>query len=66
MSLSKIKNIRLMSKEEIDQEILKAKRELLELRMQKATRQATKAHLFKHLKLKIAHLLTVEHEKLYK
>nr|YP_010330167.1 ribosomal protein L29 [Porphyridium aerugineum]UNJ17883.1 ribosomal protein L29 [Porphyridium aerugineum] len=63
MSLSNIKDIRSMSGEEISQEILKTKRELLELRMQKATRQATKPHLFKHAKLKLVHLLTVEHEK---
>ena len=35
-------------------------KKLFELRLQKATRQSFKAHSFKHLKRKIAQLLTIE------
>jgi large subunit ribosomal protein L29 len=63
MSLPKIDKVKSMTSEEINQEIIKVKRELLELRVQKATRQAIKPHLFKHSRLRLVHLLTVETEK---
>nr|ARO91140.1 50S ribosomal protein L29 [Flintiella sanguinaria] len=63
MARSNIKQIRSMNKEEINEEISATKRELLELRIQKATRQSLKPHLFKQTRYKLAQLLTVEQEK---
>nr|YP_009297315.1 ribosomal protein L29 [Porphyridium sordidum]AOM66658.1 ribosomal protein L29 [Porphyridium sordidum] len=58
MAFSDFKSIRSMSNEEIEQAILTVKRELLELRISKATRQNVKSHLFKHKKRLLAQLLT--------
>nr|ATJ02894.1 50S ribosomal protein L29 [Porphyridium purpureum] len=58
MAFSDIKSIRSMNSEELQNEILMVKRELLELRISKATRQNIKSHLFKHKKHKLAQLLT--------
>lgn len=63
MAFSDFESIRAMSSEELDQEILTIKRELLELRMSKATRQNIKSHLFKHKKHKLAQLLTCSNNK---
>ena len=43
--------------------ILDSKKQLFELRLQKATRQSFKPHLFKHLKRKVAQLLTIERNR---
>lgn len=43
--------------------ILESKKQLFELRLQKATRQSFKPHLFKHLKRKVAQLLTIERNR---
>nr|YP_010338156.1 ribosomal protein L29 [Erythrolobus coxiae]UNJ17741.1 ribosomal protein L29 [Erythrolobus coxiae] len=58
-----LKQMREMTSEDINEEIIKTKRELLELRVQKATRQSLKPHLFKSAKNKLAKLLTIESEK---
>lgn len=47
----------------LKKEILDAKKQLFELRLQKATRQAFKPHSFKHLRRKIAQLLTIENSR---
>nr|YP_010337965.1 ribosomal protein L29 [Timspurckia oligopyrenoides]UNJ17550.1 ribosomal protein L29 [Timspurckia oligopyrenoides] len=62
MKSSNINKMRSLSEQEISEEIIKTKRQLLELRIQKATRQSLKPHLFKEIKHKLAHLLTVEQE----
>ncbi|MDY7014169.1 MAG: 50S ribosomal protein L29 [Cyanobacteriota bacterium] len=63
MALPKIEEARQLNDEELGDEILAAKRQLFELRLQKATRQLEKTHQFKHLRHRIAQLLTVERER---
>lgn len=65
MALPKIKDARALNDEELAQEIVSAKQELFNLRFQQATRQEDKAqpHQFKHLRRRIAQLLTVERER---
>ncbi|MEY2976847.1 MAG: 50S ribosomal protein L29 [Prochlorotrichaceae cyanobacterium] len=64
MALSKIQDFRDLSDQELQEQILGAKRELFELRFQKATRQMeNKPHLFKHTRHRLAQLMTVERER---
>jgi large subunit ribosomal protein L29 len=63
MALPKIADARNLSDEELAEQIVTAKQQLFELRLQKATRQLDKPHLFKHSKHRIAQLLTVEQER---
>ncbi len=63
MALSKIKDARSLSDQELADAILAAKRELFELRMQQATRRLEKPHQFKHVRHRIAQLMTVEQER---
>ncbi|MBW4486602.1 MAG: 50S ribosomal protein L29 [Trichocoleus desertorum ATA4-8-CV12] len=60
MSLPKIDEVRNLSDEELNDRILAVKRQLFELRMQKATRQLDKSHQFKHARHQLAQLMTVE------
>lgn len=48
---------------EINDTVLKLKKELFDLRLQKATRQELKPHLFKQKKKLIAKLLTIKSKK---
>ncbi|MEB3826647.1 50S ribosomal protein L29 [Phormidium sp. CCY1219] len=63
MAFPKVSEVRNLSDEQIAEEIVTLKRELFELRLQKATRRLEKTHLFKHKKHKLAQLLTVEGER---
>jgi large subunit ribosomal protein L29 len=63
MPLPKVEEARKLNDDELGEQILAAKRELFELRMQKGTRQLEKPHLFKHAKHRLAQLLTVERER---
>ncbi len=63
MPMPKIADIRALSDEEIRNEIYAVKKELFELRLQKATRQLTQPHLIRLRKHKLAQLLTVEGER---
>nr|AAT41881.1 50S ribosomal subunit L29 [Fremyella diplosiphon Fd33] len=45
------------------EEIVAVKRQLFQLRLQKATRQLDKPHQFKHARHRLAQLLTVEGER---
>lgn len=63
MALSKIADIRKLSDSEVSDEIMAVKRELLELRLQKATRQLEKPHLIRHAKHRLALLMLVESER---
>ena len=60
MSFKDFEELKQLDTELLKKEILDAKKQLFELRLQKATRQAFKPHSFKHLKRKIAQLLTIE------
>ena len=48
---------------QVAQSILNCKKELFDLRLQKATRQSFQSHNFKHLKRKISQLLTIERQR---
>ncbi len=63
MALPKIQDARKLSDQELTDEILAAKRELFQLRMQKATRRLEKTHQFKHLRHKIGQMMTVLGER---
>lgn len=63
MALPKIEDARSLNDQELADAILAAKRELFELRMQQATRRLEKPHQFKHVRHRIAQLLTVEQER---
>jgi large subunit ribosomal protein L29 len=63
MPLSKIEEARNLNEQELGEQILAVKRQLFELRMQKATRQLEKSHQFKHTRHWLAQLMTVERER---
>lgn len=63
MPLPKIEEIRDLSEEELNDQIVAVKKELFQLRFQKATRQLEKPHQFKHLRHRLAQLMTVERER---
>jgi large subunit ribosomal protein L29 len=63
MPFPKIADARKLSDEELDTEILAAKRKLFELRLQQATRRLEKTHEFKHTRHRLAQLMTVERER---
>ncbi|BAU05130.1 50S ribosomal protein L29 [Fischerella thermalis CCMEE 5198] len=63
MPLPKISEARELSDEKLAEEILAVKKELFQLRLQKATRQLEKPHLFRHARHRLAQLLTVESER---
>lgn len=60
MAFTTFEDLKKLDDEALSLTILEAKKQLFELRLQRATRQSFKAHLFKHLKRKIAQLLTIE------
>ncbi|MEM9264089.1 MAG: 50S ribosomal protein L29 [Cyanobacteria bacterium P01_F01_bin.13] len=64
MALSKAKELRELSDEELSNEIANVKRELFDLRFKQATRQMeTGFHQFKHARRKLAQLMTIERER---
>lgn len=63
MPLPKIEDARNLSDEELADQIIAIKKQLFQLRLQKATRQLQKTHEFKHAKHRLAQLLTVEGER---
>ena len=63
MPLPKISEARDLSDQEIADQIIAVKKQLFQLRLQKATRQLEKPHSFRHAKHRLAQLLTVEHER---
>ncbi|MBW4445036.1 MAG: 50S ribosomal protein L29 [Plectolyngbya sp. WJT66-NPBG17] len=63
MPLPKIADARSLNDEELTDQILAVKKELFQLRMQQGTRQLNNPHQFKHVKHRLAQLLTVERER---
>lgn len=63
MSLSDFQALKGFDSTQIQQMIIESKKELFNLRLQKATRQSFKPHNFKHLKMKIAQLMTLESQR---
>ena len=63
MALPKVEDARKLNDQELADEIVAVKKQLFELRLQRATRQLDKTHEFKHKRHKLAQLLTVERER---
>ncbi|NJN56067.1 MAG: 50S ribosomal protein L29 [Leptolyngbyaceae cyanobacterium SL_5_9] len=63
MPLPKIEEIRDLSDQELSDRIVETKKQLFELRFQKATRQLDKPHQFKHMRHRLAQLMTLERER---
>ena len=63
MALPKISEARELSDQELGEQIVAIKKQLFQLRLQKATRQLEKPHQFRHAKHRLAQLLSVEHER---
>jgi large subunit ribosomal protein L29 len=57
MKFKNIKEIKLLNNEQIEKEIIIAKKQLFELRFKKATRQSFQPHSFVQLKYKLRLLL---------
>jgi large subunit ribosomal protein L29 len=63
MALPKISEVRDLTEEELDEQIVATKRQLFDLRFQKGTRRLEKSHQFKHARHRLAQLMTVERER---
>lgn len=63
MPLPKVDEIRELSDQDLGDQIVAVKKELFQLRFQKATRQLEKPHQFKHLRHRLAQLMTIERER---
>ena len=63
MPLPKIAEARELNDERLAEEIVAVKKQLFQLRLQKATRQLEKPHQFKHARHRLSQLLTVEGER---
>ncbi|BAZ13995.1 50S ribosomal protein L29 [Calothrix sp. NIES-4071] len=63
MALSKVSEARELSDEQLSEEITAVKKQLFQLRLQKATRQLEKPHQFRHARHRLSQLLTVENER---
>jgi large subunit ribosomal protein L29 len=63
MPLPKISEARELTDEQLGQEIIAVKKQLFQLRLQQATRQLDKPHLFRHARHRLAQLMTVEGER---
>jgi large subunit ribosomal protein L29 len=63
MSLPKFEEIKDLSDQEIADQITAVKKDLFQLRFQKATRQMDKPHQFKHKRHRLAQLLTLESQR---
>jgi large subunit ribosomal protein L29 len=64
MSFSKIKEVLVLSDEELSKEILLGKKQLFDLRLKQGTRQSFKSHSFRHLKHRLGQLLMVKNQRL--
>jgi len=63
MPLPKISEARELDDTQLAEQIVAVKKQLFQLRLQKATRQLDKPHQFRHAKHRLAQLLSVEHER---
>nr|YP_009314365.1 Ribosomal protein L29 [Liagora harveyana]SCW22619.1 Ribosomal protein L29 [Liagora harveyana] len=63
METDTIQDIRGMSEKDIENNIAKIKKTLLDFRIQQATRQSFKPHLVRQYKKQLARIMTIKHEK---
>ena len=64
MARPDIAEVRTLTDSELTEKIDGTRRELFELRFQQATRRLEHPHRFKEARIKLAHLLTVQQERL--
>ena len=64
MSLPKINEVLSLKNDELEKEILAAKKQLFDLRLRQATRQSFKPHSFRHTKHRLGQLLMVKRQRL--
>ena len=63
MPFPKIEDARSLNDDELKEQITATKKQLFELRFQKATRQLETTHEFRHERHRLAQLMTVERER---
>ena len=63
MAFTSFEELNKLTYDALSTEILETKKQLFELRLQRATRQSFKSHSFKHLKRKVSQLLTIESKR---
>ncbi|MEM1367873.1 MAG: 50S ribosomal protein L29 [Cyanobacteria bacterium P01_H01_bin.15] len=63
MPLPKYSEVQALNDEDLSEAILSTKKELFQLRFQKATGQLEEFHKFKHLRHRIAQLLTEQNQR---
>tara|TARA_Y100001970_G_C13739328_1_gene605384 strand:+ start:42 stop:266 length:225 start_codon:yes stop_codon:yes gene_type:complete len=63
MKSSKIEELSNFSDQDIEEKVDALRRELFDLRFEKATSQLTKTHRFKETRAKLARLLTIKNER---
>ena len=63
MPLPKVDEIKDLNDQELNDQITTVKKELFQLRFQKATRQMDKPHQFKHKRHRLAQLMTIERQR---
>jgi large subunit ribosomal protein L29 len=63
MPLSKVGDIKSLSDQELAEQIVEVRKDLFQLRFQKATRQTVKPHQFKHARHRLAQLMTIERQR---
>ncbi len=64
MARPDIAEVRKLSDGDINDQINATRRELFDLRFQQATRRLEQTHRFKQARTKLAHLMTVQQERL--
>nr|YP_010195584.1 ribosomal protein L29 [Gracilaria baiana]UAD82981.1 ribosomal protein L29 [Gracilaria baiana] len=62
MPLPKFKDIKHLTRSEIQKKIIELKKEIFQLKLKQTTRQNIKPHLFKHKKRQLAQLLTIKQD----
>lgn len=63
MPLPKFEEAKKLNDQEISEQILSVKKQLFDLRFQKATRQLEKTHQFKQTRHRLAQLMTVQRQR---
>ena len=63
MAFTSFEELNKLTDDALSTEILETKKQLFELRLQRATRQSFKSHSLKHLKRKVSQLLTIESKR---
>jgi large subunit ribosomal protein L29 len=64
MSFSKMKEVLILSDDELSKEILVGKKQLFDLRLRQGTRQSFKSHSFRHIKHRLGQLLMVKNQRM--